>query len=147
MENIYFAGFVPNPYKYMSRSDVFVFPSLYEEFPNALAEAVCLGLPCVAADFHTGAREILAPDMVEGDNVVENVMEVAYGMLTPVCSGKYYKDMSEPLEPAEKCLEQAVTRMMTNEKKMSEYGEKSRQRSESLKIDAVVNKWVQVIEK
>lgn len=143
---IYFTGFVSNPYKYMSRSDIFVFPSLYEGFPNALAEAVCLGLPCIAADFHTGAREILAPDMVEGDNAVENVMEVAYGLLTPVCSGKYYKDMSEPLEPAENCLAQAIIRMLTDEKKVYEYRKKSVQRRESMKIDVVVNKWVELIE-
>lgn len=145
-ESIYFPGFVSNPYQYIGRSDVFVFPSLYEGFPNALAEAVCLGLPCIAADFHTGAREILAPDMVEGDNAVENVMEVAYGLLTPVCSGKYYKDMSEPLEPAENCLAQAIIRMLTDEKKVYEYRKKSVQRRESMKIDVVVNKWVELIE-
>ncbi len=143
---IHFTGFVSNPYKYMSRSDVFVFPSLYEGFPNALAEAVCLGLPCIATDFHAGAREILAPDLIEENNVIEGITEVSYGMLTPVCSGKQYKDMNEPLETAENYLAQAIVRMLTNEEKMSEYGAKSKQRREFLKMDAIVNKWVELIE-
>lgn len=142
---IYFAGHVANPYQYMSRSDIFVFPSLYEGFPNALAEAVCLGLPCIATDFHAGAREILAPDMLEED-IVEKVAEVSYGMLTPVCSGKHYKDMNEPLESAEKYLAQAIIRMLTEEEKKAEFRDRSRQRSETLKIDAIINRWVQMIE-
>lgn len=144
-ESIYFPGFVSNPYQYIGRSDVFVFPSLYEGFPNALAEAVCLGLPCIATDFHTGAREILAPAL-PAECIVEDVTEASYGILTPVCSGKYYKDMSEPLEFAEKCLAQAVIRMLMDEEKMSEYREKSRRRRQSLGIDAVVDKWVELIE-
>lgn len=145
-DTIYFAGFVTNPYKYMSRSDVFVFPSLYEGFPNALAEAVCLGLPCIATDFHTGAREILAPDLLTENGIIENVAEVSYGMLTPVCSGEYYKDMNEPLETAEKYLAQAIVRMLTDEEKRAKYRERSRQRSEALKIDDIINKWVEMID-
>lgn len=60
-DSVYFMGYVTNPYKYMIQSDVFVLPSLYEGFPNAMAEAICLGVPCIAADFRTGARELLAP--------------------------------------------------------------------------------------
>jgi len=62
-DQVYFTGHVANPYKYLNRADVFVLPSLYEGFPNALAEAMCMGLPCIATDFRTGARELMAPDM------------------------------------------------------------------------------------
>ncbi|MCC5959455.1 MAG: glycosyltransferase [Rhodobacteraceae bacterium] len=54
-----FPGFVTNPYAYMARADVFVLSSRWEGSPNALLEAVAIGLPCVACDCPSGPREIL----------------------------------------------------------------------------------------
>src|SRR5699024_9268769 len=39
-EDVHFLGFESNPFKYFLRSDIYVFPSLYEGFPNALNEAM-----------------------------------------------------------------------------------------------------------
>ena len=143
---VYFTGKVSNPYKYLSRADIFAFPSLYEGFPNALAEAVCLGLPCIATDFRTGAREILAPDMVESGRNVEAVEEVEYGILTPVCSGKQYTDCAAPLEQSEKYLAEAIVMLLMDKEKRDEYRKKSRLRSETLGIDKVVNEWLELID-
>lgn len=52
-------GFVDNPYKYVSRSAVFVLSSLYEGFPNVLLEAIVIGTQVVATDCPSGPREIL----------------------------------------------------------------------------------------
>lgn len=144
-KNIYFTGHAPNPYKYLWCTDIFVLTSLYEGFPNALAEAVCMGLPCIATDFRTGARELLAPDMDLLGEEVECVTEAQYGILTPVCSGKRYKDIQEPLEKAECFLTDAVYSLLADENKQALYQEKSRQRSEDLKIEAAINKWLNVI--
>lgn len=144
-KNIYFTGHAPNPYKYLWCTDIFVLTSLYEGFPNALAEAVCMGLPCIATDFRTGARELLAPDMDLLGEEVECVTEAQYGILTPVCSGKRYKDTQEPLEKAECFLADAVYSLLADENKQALYQEKSRQRSEDLKIEAAINKWLNVI--
>lgn len=145
-KNIYFTGHAPNPYKYLCCTDVFVLTSLYEGFPNALAEAVCMGLPCIATDFRTGARELLAPDMDLLGEEVQCVTETQYGILTPVCSGKRYKDIHEPLEKAECFLADAVCSLLADENKRDEYQQRSLQRRETLDINAVVNKWVKVIE-
>ncbi len=56
---IHFLGFKRNPYKYLKSSDVFVFPSLYEGFPNALVEAMICENAILAADCPTGPQEIL----------------------------------------------------------------------------------------
>lgn len=145
-EHVYFTGHVSNPYKYLRCTDVFVLPSLYEGFPNALAEAVCMGLPCIATDFRTGARELLAPDMDLLGEEIRCVTEVQYGILTPVCSGKYYKGMQEPLELAEDLLADAVCNLIRDADKQVLYQEKSKRRGENLKIEAIISKWIGVIE-
>lgn len=116
LENrVVFTGHVSNPYQYERQGDIFVLPSLYEGFPNALAEAVCLGMPCIAADFRTGAREILNPDADVQGKSVEDIVEAEYGILVPVCSGKRYASLKEPLEYQEKCLANAIKLLLTKD--------------------------------
>jgi glycosyltransferase involved in cell wall biosynthesis len=52
-------GFVANPYGFLSRAALFVLSSIWEGSPNALAEAMALGVPVVATDCPSGPREIL----------------------------------------------------------------------------------------
>lgn len=58
-EKVSFVGFQSNPYRYMSRSSVFVFPSLSEGFGMVLVEAMACGLPVVSTDCLAGPAEIL----------------------------------------------------------------------------------------
>jgi glycosyltransferase involved in cell wall biosynthesis len=58
-DDVHLMGLQKNPYKYMAKSDIFVFSSKYEGFPNALLEALACGLPIISIDCETGPREIL----------------------------------------------------------------------------------------
>ncbi|MGD9507907.1 MAG: glycosyltransferase [Geminicoccaceae bacterium] len=63
-------GYMPNPYAYMSRAQVFALSSAWEGFGNVLVEALACGCPVVSTDCPYGPAEIL-----EGGR---------YGRLTPV---------------------------------------------------------------
>lgn len=139
-DKVIFTGYTDNPFKYEKHADVFVLPSLYEGFPNALAEAVCLGIPCVTADFETGAREILAPELVGSDEVIDKVTVTRRGVLTPVCSGVKYA-FGDVLENNEIELFEGVRRVFSkNEIELHNCQESF------LDIILCINKWKNVIE-
>ena len=59
-DDVLLPGFDPNPWRYMSRSAVFVLSSVVEGLPSALIEALACGAPVVSTDCRGGPREILA---------------------------------------------------------------------------------------
>lgn len=144
-KHVILGGYCRNPFWYEVKAEVFVLPSLYEGFPNALAEAICCGVPCIATDFHSGAREILAPDMDIMGGRITSVTEAPYGVLTPLCSGKQYNAI-EQLEEPEKKLAEAILMLLSDTGKNQHYREQSMIRRESLSIDEIVQEWIRVIE-
>lgn len=57
--NIKFLGFKNNPYKYLSKSDVFVLTSNWEGFGHVIVEAMACGTPVIATNCKSGPDEIL----------------------------------------------------------------------------------------
>ena len=50
-------GFDANPWRWMARADLFVLSSLWEGHPNALCEALALGLPAVITEYDASAHD------------------------------------------------------------------------------------------
>lgn len=55
---IYFLGYRKNPYKYISKSKLFVLSSLYEGFPNSIIEAMICNVPIISSNCSSGPAEM-----------------------------------------------------------------------------------------
>lgn len=59
-DKIEFMGYVDNVLERIADADCFVLTSDYEGMPNALIEAMCMGIPCIATDCDGGgAKELI----------------------------------------------------------------------------------------
>jgi N-acetylgalactosamine-N,N'-diacetylbacillosaminyl-diphospho-undecaprenol 4-alpha-N-acetylgalactosaminyltransferase len=58
-DRVFFKGFTSNPYPWIAKSSIFVFTSLFEGYPNAVAEALILEKPIVSFDIKAGVRDII----------------------------------------------------------------------------------------
>lgn len=108
-----FTGLKRNPYPYLKRSSLYVLTSYNEGFPNALVEAMALGVPAVATDCMTGPGEILADK---------------YGILVPNMSPDADFDPQNITEE-ERSLAEKIISLLEDEEKMAHYREMARERA------------------
>jgi glycosyltransferase involved in cell wall biosynthesis len=76
-----FPGFLGDPLAAIEDADLYVLPSRWEGLPNALLEAIALGLPVVATRCPTGPKEILQDGRVGRLVGVDDVPGLAKSML------------------------------------------------------------------
>jgi glycosyltransferase involved in cell wall biosynthesis len=124
-DSVFLVGDQENPYRFLARARVFAFPSVWEGFPNALLESLVCGIPVIAADCRSGPREILAP-MTDPWLQTDKVDLAQYGVLTPPVTRE--RLMDEPLIPAERCLADAIVRLMADEKLHRRYAAAGKRR-------------------
>lgn len=79
-DSVVMPGVDLNPFKYMRFADVFVLSSRYEGLPNALIQALALGVRCVATDCHSGPREVLEHGKLGALVPVDDPYELSMGM-------------------------------------------------------------------
>lgn len=130
LNSVYFAGFCDNPYKYMKRADIFVFPSLYEGQPNALIEALVCGCPIVSSDCDYGPREILE--------------DGKYGLLSQKLDGKIGNPIEMPLTEAEQDMCDKILYLMQNPDIRLNYSNLSRNYVTKFDKNIIVDKYFDV---
>lgn len=60
--NVILEGRTNEPYEKMNAADIFILSSNYEGMPNALLEAMALGIPCISTNCPTGPSDIIIPN-------------------------------------------------------------------------------------
>lgn len=135
-----------NPFAILKYCKVFVMPSLFEGYCNALCEALVCGIPCIATDFQSSAREILAPNTDCDYQIQSGIEKSLYGIITPVCSGTRYKG-PEALEESEVYLSEAMIEMYNDKELLKHYSECALLRGKELIIESKVQEWIKVTER
>ena len=93
-----FPGYLTNPHAVIARARVFVSASNAEGFPNALIEAMVLGVPVIATDCDSGPAEILGGNPM---TKVSDVTHAPYGILVPMGDNdKLVRAMELMFQPA-----------------------------------------------
>jgi glycosyltransferase involved in cell wall biosynthesis len=141
--DVYFLGFQKNPFKFIARSKLFVFPSLWEGFPNALVESMACGVCVVSSDCRSGPREILAPN-TDFNYKTQRPEFAEYGVLMPVFEVKY-KSANEPLEEREIMWVKTIDKLLEDEDLRKHYSEQAKQRAEDFRIEKIVQEWKEVL--
>lgn len=110
---VYFTGLQKNPYPYLKKGSLYLLTSYWEGFPNALVEAMAMGLVAVATDCMTGPAEIF---------------DGKYGILVPNMGKEPDMDASN-IEEEEKRTAERIVELMQNEEEMARYSRLSVERA------------------
>ena len=123
-EAVHFAGLQKNPYPYLKKGTLYLLTSYWEGFPNALVEAMAVGLPAVATDCMTGPAEIF---------------DGKYGILVPNMGKEPDLDASH-FEEEEKSTAAQVAALLQDEKELARYRRLSVERAGVFSREAYIQK-------
>lgn len=135
---VIFTGFTCNPYKFLSKADIYVATSLYEGFGITCVEAMSLGLPVISTDCISGPREIIAPDKFEKDIDYNDVQ--SYGMLAPNFGDVESIDDTK-ISEEEKKLADKINRILDDKDLYKSLSEKAKLRSQEFDYKNIKKVW------
>ena len=144
-DKVHLMGWKANPFKYMSKSFLFCFPSLSEGFGNVIVEALACGLPVMSSDCFSGPREILAPGTNYKLYELKEPEYAEYGILMPIMDGKYYT-ARDPLTWQEKVWATEIIKLLKNPELLKEYRRKAFKRAADFDAPKIVRKYFKVFE-
>jgi glycosyltransferase involved in cell wall biosynthesis len=128
---VIFLGFDNNPYKYLSKSSIFVLSSNSEGFPNVLLEAMVCSCSVISTDCLSGPREILAPSTDKSFVLINDIEKADYGILTPV------NDVSN--------LRNSINMLFENNTLKKQYSKQALIRSRDFSIDKIIKQYESIV--
>lgn len=143
-ESVLFTGVQKNPFVLLAKCDLYALTSESEGFPNALIEAMAVGVPCVSVNCKTGPAEILQEDYEQCQDQ-HKVYMADYGILTPVFTGQKNLEAKE-ISQEEQVFAEQIIRLLADEKLYNRYCKKARQCAGKFGVTTYVSNIERLIE-
>ena len=141
--DVFLLGFDSNPFKYMKQSQLLVFSSTFEGFPNTIIEAMQSGLPVIAADCQSGPREIIAPDTDPSKHTSITEFHCS-GVLAPSLPTSSIDDPVDDSIMIE--WENAIITLLDNQELRNKYIQNGIERATAFEKEIILKKWESLLQ-
>ncbi len=130
---VLFTGVQSNPFALLKKADVYALTSESEGFPNALIEAMTVGIPCVSVNCLTGPAEILHEQYEQcmDDN---RTFHADYGILTGIFLGEKNMDAHQ-FTDEERCFAAELEALLKDEQQYQKYCQAALERAEAFGME------------
>ncbi len=143
-EAVLFTGVQSNPFSFLRKADVYALTSESEGFPNALIEAMAVGIPCISVNCLTGPAEILH-EQYEQCRDDSQIFHANYGILTGIFHGE--KDMdAQRFTEEERRFAAELEAVLKDERLYQTYQEAALKRAEAFGMDRYLCRIRELIE-
>lgn len=142
-ESVLFTGVQKNPFCYLQKASLYVLTSASEGFPNALVEAMALGVPAMSVNCKSGPAEILMEHYEEAEDN-QKVYKGQYGILLPVMDPLKNLDVSV-LQREEMILTEEMNLLLQNMVQLTSYKKASIERSNIFSIESYISEIMSLI--
>lgn len=143
--SVLFTGVQKNPFCYLKKSAVFIMTSKSEGFPNAMVEAMAVGLPIVTVNCKTGPAEILTEDYRKV-KAQDKIYDCEYGIILPIMNPAKNLD-ADVIEKEEIILADTVVDLLNNSVKLKDLGKSAEMRSNDFSTNRYISLLSDMIEK
>lgn len=133
-DRVLFTGLQKNPHRILSKCDLYVFPSLFEGFPNALLEAMICELPVISSDCKTGPREILMPGSGQ-----------QYGLLFEDDTTEWLDSQFSLSQSEIQCVSY-IEDLIANPKKRNKFSQLAQVRALDFNMENILKQWYEIID-
>jgi glycosyltransferase involved in cell wall biosynthesis len=142
--DILFLGYKENPFKYISKCNLYVCSSIYEGFPNALVEAMACGTAVLSTDCKTGPREVLS-DNYSNDQTTEEITFEKYGILVPNFNDEVDFNIHN-IQNEEVLMSEGIIKILSDNELRNMYSIKAKKRAEQFGIKKYLSELIKIID-
>ncbi len=132
-DSVLFTGVQKNPFRYLKKSALYVLTSASEGFPNALVEAMAVGIPVLSVNCKSGPAEIIMEDYRQASDNTK-VYQGEYGILLPVMKPEKNLNADE-WDAEEEILAAQMKELLSDKELYTKYGNASIERSNRFSIE------------
>jgi len=141
--DIFFTGFLKNPFLILKYTDVYALSSYSEGFPNAMVEAMICKCAIIAADCKYGPREILTGG--KSFKPRKKCEFSRFGILLPTFE-KGTEEKKETISNIERMWGEVIIKIFSNTNILKQYQKAAAYRAKDFEADVISKKWEELID-